>query len=277
MARAHYNRPVMPIVDALLAAGSVPRPGDPLYAHTRGDPKALLPIHGRPMIQYVLDALEGATRIRNVVVVGLSAEHQAGLTCAKPLAFLPGRGALIDNLGAAAEWAAGLPEPPTHLLATSCDIPLLTAAMVDANVGAALETKHDGYFNLIPRAAMERRFPGVRRSFFRIAEGEFCSADLNLIALRVMRDYNPAWRQIFEARKNVLAMAGIVGFDFLLRGLIGRLSIPWGQQRIRDRLGIDGRIVITDQAETGMDVDRPEHLGVMALEMQTGDGERRSA
>lgn len=256
-----------PIVDALLAAGGMPRATDPLYPLTQGRPKAMLEVAGRPMIQYVLDALSAARTIRSVVVVGLMPDaHPAvrALTCALPITFLPGRGGLVDNLASAGAWAQALPEPPTHLLATSSDIPLLTGAMVDWNVSTSLETDHDAYYNLVRRDVMEARFPGVRRSYFRLRDGVFCGADLNLLSLRVLNSYNPAWRRIIDARKNVFAQARLVGFDVLGLGALGLLPIDWAQDRIRERLGVNGRVLICPHAEAGMDVDRPDHLAVVS-------------
>lgn len=257
----------MTVVDAMLAAGGVPRPGDPLYPLTQGRSKALLEIAGRPMIQYVLDALNGAATIRSIVVVGITPETDPAvnaLTSARPLSFLPNHGSLVDNLAAAGAWAHDRPDPPTHLLATSSDIPLLTAPMVDWNVNASLETDHDAYYNLVPRSVMEARFPGVRRTYFRLRDGIFCGGDLNLLSLKVLNGYNPAWRRIIDARKNVLAQAQLVGFDVLLRAALGVMSIAWAEDRIGRRLGVKGRALICPHAEAGMDVDRPDHVDVVA-------------
>ncbi len=253
-------------VDALLAAGGVPRPGDPLYSQTQGRPKALLEIAGRPMIQYVLDALNGTTTIRSIVIVGLTPETDpavAGLHSTRPLSFLPNHGSLVDNLAAAAAWAHEQPGPPTHLLATSSDIPLLTAPIVDWNVNTSLETDHDAYYNLVPKAVMEARFPGVRRTYFKLRDGIFCGGDLNLLSLRVLNGYNPAWRRIIDARKNVFAQARLVGFDVLWRAVLGVLSLEWAQENIGKRLGVRGRALICPHAEAGMDVDRPDHVEVV--------------
>ena len=45
---------------AIVTAGGAPTPKEPLYPLTRGDYKALLEIQGKAMIQWVLDALNGA-------------------------------------------------------------------------------------------------------------------------------------------------------------------------------------------------------------------------
>ena len=61
-------------MDAIIIAGGIPEPGDPLYEFTQGKPKALLDIAGKPMVQWVLDAIGGADRIDQVVLVSLSEE-----------------------------------------------------------------------------------------------------------------------------------------------------------------------------------------------------------
>ena len=58
-------------MDAIVTAGGIPQPDEPLYAFTQGGPKALLDIFGKPMIQWVLDALEGAKGVDNIVIIGL--------------------------------------------------------------------------------------------------------------------------------------------------------------------------------------------------------------
>ena len=110
---------------------------------------------------------------------------------------------------------------------------------------------------------MEARFPGVRRTYFKLRDGVFCGGDLNLLSLRVLNGYNPAWRRIIDARKNVFAQARLVGFDVLWRAVLGVLSLEWAQENIGKRLGVRGRALICPHAEAGMDVDRPDHVAVV--------------
>ena len=44
------------IMDAIVIAGGIPQPEEPLYEYTQGIPKAMLNIAGKPMVQWVLDA-----------------------------------------------------------------------------------------------------------------------------------------------------------------------------------------------------------------------------
>ena len=51
-------------MDAIVTAGGIPRPEDPLYTYSHGDSKALIDVAGKPMIQWVLEGLEQAVFLR---------------------------------------------------------------------------------------------------------------------------------------------------------------------------------------------------------------------
>lgn len=257
-----------PIVDAVVMAGGVPAPDEPLYPLTQGQSKALLALGGRPMVQWVLDALSGAETIRRVAVVGLDPDHAGGLRCAKDWEALPNQGNMLDNVLAGTHWSEARGAPPTHVLAVSADIPLITAAMVDWNVRASLETDHAMYYSVIPQAVMEERFPGSRRTFFRLKEGRFTAGDLSLVRRDLLSGEHPAWRKIIAARKSLVQQAALVGLDTLLLVALGQLSLAFGQRRVRERLGVDGRILISPYAEIGMDIDKPRQYEMLKQEFE---------
>ena len=70
-------------MDAIIIAGGIPKPEDPLYPYTQGRSKALVEIAGKPLIQWVLDALVDAKTIERIVIVGLDASSD--LSCTKPI------------------------------------------------------------------------------------------------------------------------------------------------------------------------------------------------
>ena len=77
-------------MDAILTAGGIPQPEDPLYTYTNGDSKALLDMAGKPMIQWVLDALSDAKHVDNVIVIGLSPKSECHLQETAALHLQPG-------------------------------------------------------------------------------------------------------------------------------------------------------------------------------------------
>lgn len=255
------------MIDAVVTAGGIPKPDDPLYPLTQGKNKALLPIGGVPMAQWILDALGGSLCLKRVVIVGLNpAEH--GLTCRKPLGYVPNQGSMINNVQAGAKWALEQDTGTRHVFVVSSDIPTITAEMVDWNITTSLETDHEAYYSLIPAADMERRFPGSKRSFFRLKEGRFSGSDMNLFQTSLVGHYHPAWQAIIDARKNVFKQAGLVGLDTLLLMLLGRLSIADAEQRVRTRLGLRARAFMARYPEAGMDVDKPHQYELVKRELE---------
>ena len=90
-------------MDAIITAGGIPLPEEPLYAATQGHPKAMVDIAGKPMIQWVLDALSEAKTVDHVIIVGLT--EKSGLTCGKEITYIPNQGKMVENLQAGARKA----------------------------------------------------------------------------------------------------------------------------------------------------------------------------
>ncbi len=257
----------MPTVDAVVTAGGMPQSGDPLFPLTQGKSKALLPIGGAPMVQWVLDALGQAQGIGRVVVVGLD-PAEAALTCRKPLGYVPNQGSMIGNVQAGAVWSLEQDAASRYVLVVSSDVPTLTAEVVDWNINTSLETDHEAYYSFIPAAEMERRFPGSRRTFFRLKEGRFSGSDINLFSTSLVGRYHPAWQAIVDARKSVLKMAGLAGVDTLLLTALGQMSIPGAEQRVLKKLGVRGRVFIGKYPEAGMDVDKPHQYEIVKRDLE---------
>jgi CTP:molybdopterin cytidylyltransferase MocA len=257
----------MPIIDAVVTAGGIPGPDEPLYPLTQGKSKALLPIGGRPMIQWVLDAVGDAETVRRVVVVGLTAD-EAALTCAKSLDFLPNQGGMIANIEAGVKWLMAQDPATTHALLVSSDIPTITPAMVDWIVNTSLTTNHEAYYCLISDTDMEKRFPGSKRSYFRLKEGRFAGGDMNLIHTGIVSHYHPGWHGIVAARKNVFKQASLVGLGTLLRLAFGQLTIAGAEQAAQRALKVNGRALMCPYAETGMDVDKPHQYEIVRRDLE---------
>ena len=167
-------------MDAVVIAGGTPQPGEYLYEETKGNPKAMLDIAGKPMIQWVLDALCGATTIDHVVVIGLPAEC-CDVRCSKPLSFIPNQADMIENIRAGAMKVLEINPQAHHFLIVSSDIPAITAEMVDWEVNTAMETDHDAYYNVITREVDGSAFPGSRRSYVHLKDMEVCGGDMNML------------------------------------------------------------------------------------------------
>jgi molybdopterin-guanine dinucleotide biosynthesis protein A len=249
------------MIDAVVIAGGQPKPGEPLYEETQGGCKAMLDLAGKPMVQWVLDALSGSAQVRSIFIVGLSSEHS--LHSNKPLEYLPDRGGMIENITSGMHRAHGLHPDSEYFLLVSSDIPGIRSEMVDWVIDSATRTKQDACYNVIRKEVMEARYPSSRRSYVRLKDMTVCGGDMNVVSSRIVLHDETIWQKIVAARKNAVKQAALIGFDTLILMLLRAVSLEKTAEMISKRLGMHGRAVVCPFAEVGMDVDKPFQLEIM--------------
>lgn len=253
-------------MDAIVTAGGIPQPGEPLYDYTRGASKALLDIAGKPMVQWVLDALQGAASIERVVVVGLGPE--SGLQSGKIAAYLPNQGGMLENILAGIGKVCQLCPTTEYVLIVSSDIPAITPEMVEWTIRSATEAENDISYNVVPRAVMEERYPGSKRTYTHLKGLDVCGGDMNVVRAAMASDANAVWRRIIDARKSPLKQASILGYDNVLLLLLGQMSLENAVRRASQRLHLRARAIVCPYAEIGMDVDKPHQLELMRADLR---------
>jgi GTP:adenosylcobinamide-phosphate guanylyltransferase len=257
-------------MNAFIAAGGIPRPDEPLFDLCQGHPKALLGMAGKPMVQWVINALDGATNIRHITLVGL--EPTTELTSRKPMDYLPDQGGLLRNMLGGLNHVRRLNPEDEFALYSAADIPGVTPEMVDWRVELALEAKADIDYMAVERSVMEARFPSSHRSYVRFKDAEVCGSDMNVVrtSLAVREGI---WDRLIEARKYPLQQAAMLGYGTLILVLLRQLTIKAAEKRITRRLKLDGRVHLCPYAEMAMDVDKPHQYQIMVDDLQG----RRSA
>ena len=252
-------------MDAIVTAGGIPQPQDPLYSYSHGDSKALIEVAGKPMIQWVLDALSDAKNVDNVIVIGLSAK--SGLTCKKPLHYLSNRGRMLANIVAGVNKTLELNKKNQYVLVVSSDIPALKAEHVDWLIETSMQTKDDIYYGICPRDVMETRFPDSKRTYTHLKDMDVCGADMNLTHVRMATEHLDMWESLIGTRKSPLRQAGIIGWGTLFALFTRRLTLEDAVKRVCDRIGIKGRAIVWQHAEPCMDVDKPHQLELLRTDL----------
>jgi len=248
-------------MDAIVTAGGIPLPEDPLYPYTNGDSKALVDVAGKPMIQWVLDALGDAKQVDNVIIVGLS--PKSGVTCKKPLHFLSNQGRMLANIVAGVEKALELNPKTEYVLVVSSDIPGIKPEMVDWLVETCMADKVDLYYGVIPREVMEARYPGSKRTYTKLKDMDLCGADIHISHVRMATEHLDLWEELIGNRKSSLKQAATLGLDTLFLLLFRQLTLAEAVERVTKRIGITGRAIVWEHAEAGMDVDKPHQLEIL--------------
>ena len=248
-------------MDAIVTAGGIPQPGDPLYIYSNGDSKALIDVAGKPMAQWVLDALGEAKEVDNVIVIGLT--RKSGLTCKKPLYYISNQGRMLANIVAGIHQSLELNKNSEYVLVVSSDIPAIKGGMVDWLVQTAMQTRDDIYYGVCPREVMESRFPTSRRTYTKLKDMEVCGADMNIAHVRMATEHLDVWEKLIGSRKSPLASAAVIGFDTLFQLFTRQFTLQGLAERASQRIGIKGRVIVWNQAEPCMDVDKPHQLEIM--------------
>jgi NDP-sugar pyrophosphorylase family protein len=248
-------------MDAIIIAGGIPQEGEPLYEYTQGASKAMLDIGGKPMVQWVLDALNGAAEIDKVVIVGLSEEE--GIESDKISAFVPNMGDLIANVRAGVNKTLEINPQTNHVIVVSSDIPAITSEMIDWLVNDSKGSDMDLYYTVIERQVMEKRFPTSKRSYVRLKDVEGCGGDVNIIHASLAASDSDIWNRLLDSRKNAIKQAAIIGFDTLLLMLLRAVTIDQAVGKVAKKLKITGKAIVCPFAEVGMDVDKPNQLELL--------------
>ena len=255
-----------PSVVAIVTAGWSPREDNPLAEYTQDRPKALIPIAGKPMISHVVDALAGSRHIQHIIVVALDPAAEVQFPVA--VEYVPDAGGILANAEAGLQYALAHYPDVDAILLSSCDVPTITPAIVDAFIEECLRTDHDLYYSIVERSVMETRFPGSRRSYIHLREGNFAGGDLFLVRPTMALDQRELWQSLTGERKNALRQARMIGLWPLFKLIIHRLSLAEAERRGSKALNVRGRAILFPYAEVGMDVDKPFQLEIVRAELE---------
>lgn len=253
-------------MDAIVIAGGIPSPEDPLYEYTQGENKALLDIHGKPMVQWVLDALNKATKLDKLVLIGLP--ENSPVKSEKISDSIPTQGDLLSNIKTGILRVLEINPQAERVMVVSSDIPTITSEMVDWLVDTSEETEHDAYYNVITRQIMEARFPHSNRSYVKLKGIELCGGDMNVLSSSLVTQNDELWRKIVDARKSAFRQAALIGFDNLLLFLLRLIDLDGAVKRVSERMNIRGRALVCPYAEIGMDVDKPHQFEIIQADLE---------
>jgi GTP:adenosylcobinamide-phosphate guanylyltransferase len=255
-------------MDVLVGAGGLVDAGDPMATRLPvGSPKVLLPLAGRPMVQWVLDAIAESRWLSRVFISGLLPEHD--IRCAgKELHYLGRAANTVESVlvGCGAMQRAGTSSD--QALWVAGDLPLIRAEMLDWFVEQMQRVDHDFYFPTIDHGVMHRRFPQAGRTAVRLKDGAFCIGDVYGVSISAaLDDVHPFWSTLPSIRKSPLTIAARVGVWSLVQFATRQMTVSKALRLARERFGLDATVVECPWAEMGMDVDRPRHFDLVEAEL----------
>lgn len=240
-------------VDAVILAGGDGEVIDPGQRF-----KGLVPIAGRPLVEWVVEAFRAAELVGDIAVVIPTAEGLGPWVDTVDKLVVSDRD-FMDNVIAG---AASFREDRPIMVATG-DIPLLTGPAIDAFVAAGLATGADFVYPLVRRESIEAVYPGSERTYFKLKSGRFTGGNAMLVAPRLLAPARELGQRMFNDRKNSVALVRTAGFGFVVKFVLGRLAPEDLVDKIRELLGGTGAAVVLDDPAIAMDVDKPSDMALV--------------
>ena len=236
----------MDALQVLILAGQREGVIDPLCALTGEPCKALIPILGRPMLEYVLDALQAAGLAPPFHISGCDASVDAR-TVQSPSA--PGPAG-----SAAAALKSGLSFP---VLLTTADHPLLTPQMIQEFITKAQAAGADFCVGLAEEAVIQPAYPDVKRTYMRFADKAVSGCNLFYIANKDGLAAIEFWKDAQHFRKQPLKLARKISLPLFWRYFRGKLTLGEALDYASKTLGITAAPILMSQPEAAIDVDKP--------------------
>ncbi|MCM8901378.1 NTP transferase domain-containing protein [Caldicoprobacter algeriensis] len=213
--------------------------------------KALLSICGRPMIEYVVDALRCSSFVYGISIVG-PVEPLKDCLGDRVDYYFEDTGSFFENLEAAMQPF----KTNKRVIIVSSDIPMITGKVVDDFVNRCINTDADLCYPIVEKSLNESLFPGFKRTYVRLKEGTFTGGNIFYINPTIFDRCREFAALLVEYRKTPWKTARILGLDLLTLLTLGRLSISKVEQRFFEILGIKAVAIISPFPQLANDVDK---------------------
>jgi len=231
----------------IIASGTISDPG---FRSAAGvDCKSLISLNGKPMVQWVAEALKSAQTIGSVVAIGppVIAEMEVARLAEQ---VLPEEAHEVDNLMRGMDV---LPDAERILMVTS-DMPLLTPEAIDDFILNAPDA--DIVYPTVAKEDVLAQFPDRKWVFAKAKEGEFTGSSAFMFCPESLRSNRETLRKVFDSRRSVADLVRMWGLGFALKFALGQLSLSDAERHISEVLGINGRAYISHYPELAFDVDK---------------------
>lgn len=257
-------------MDAVVTAGG--RVTGPLAEQTGQDIKCLIELDGRRLIDRVLDALHQAESVSRVTVVG-PPEIKAGLDLTPDDRFCDeadsGPANFLLGLRAVGE--------VERVVFCTSDVPFVTGPAIDGLVSRCPEG-YGVHYPIFTRQEIQARFPLEAGNYMPLADGDLSGSSAMVIEPARVLDREADIRALFEARKDFLRLAKMVGLSVGLRFLVTKklgwriLSVDQMVKRIEKLAGFPVRVVRGCDPAISFDIDHERDWAEALAHVAAGVG-----
>jgi CTP:molybdopterin cytidylyltransferase MocA len=228
----------------------------------RGE-RALLPLLDRPAIAWMLESLKDVDGVDRVIVVGEKNTLDLLPQWAPEALGVAAQSTLSANV------LAGIDAAQSDLvLVTTCDIPLATPQTWQEFLTAVSRNGWEAAYPIVRSETMERAFPGGKRTYATVTDGRFTGGNAFVLPRACRAALEKVLETAYNARKNPLKLAGLLGIKFIIKATTRRLSIADVEQKISAILKCRAGAVEMQDAAIAFDVDKASDYKVVESTFQ---------
>ncbi len=234
-------------VDAVVLSG-----GDGAIIDPTVGIKGLVPIAGKPMIEWVVEALYDAETVGEIALI-VPSDVPLGSWADKVDKVIKSNGSFVENsIAGCTAFDNG-----RYVLGATGDLPALTPRAIDDFVRLSLESGAEFTYPLVRAQDMEAQFPGSQRTYVKVAGGEVTGGNVVVVSPDMVLRNQEIIQRLFDTRKSPVAMARVIGLPFIFKYVTGRLRVDDVERKMEQLMGGKCAAIYTEHASIGADVDKP--------------------
>ena len=236
----------------------------PLYETTGFLHKALIPIHGTPMVSRVLEAFDACERVNHIVVVG-PRDLDALEAMRHVRKRIPSGASIIQNLLVAVTYVKhrlyrSASEHDGYLI-SFCDAVFLTPQVIEDTLQSIERSQGNIVLHYVEKATFEGTDYETQRTYLPIAGKHYTGSTIYYVKkFEKVLSAMPRLAQLRQHRKNPQQMMALLDCT--------DADLPGVEQALSRELDTSVRICVSPHPELGLDVDKPADLE-LALRMLT--------
>ncbi|MEA2087914.1 MAG: nucleotidyltransferase family protein [Candidatus Caldatribacteriota bacterium] len=217
--------------------------------------KALIMLDGRPMIDYIVDALNNSENIDKILVVGPKNELHPYIGKKVDEIINPGN-SILENM----EIGLNFFNSAENLLFLTSDIPLITPEAIDEFLEICTKRKAYIGYPIITKENIMKKYPETKRTYVKMKEGIFCGGNIVFFKPEVFFQKKKLIKELFDNRKATWKYVKILGLKFIFKFLFKTLTLKEVEKRVTDILGYNSIAAMISYPEIMIDLDKPSDL-----------------
>jgi len=227
----------------------------PLEITTNVENKALIMIKDRPIIEYIIDALNNSENIDKILVVGPKDELYPYIGKKVEEILDPGN-SILENM----EIGLNYFNSENNLLLLTSDIPLITSQAIDEFIEKCIEKEANIGYPIITKENIIRKYPETKRTYVKMKEGVFCGGNILFFKPEVFFQKKALIKELFDNRKIPWKYAKILGLKFILKFLFKTLTLDEIEKKVTKLVGCKSVAVMVSFPEIMIDLDKLSDL-----------------